>query len=136
MLNNPRAVRQLKGLAMTALNKAVEADSQLAEAWVLMAKVEAMVGEGRDKAKQHLDKAIGLLKDKPMDLSNAYVLRAELQEKVDDKLVELQKAIEANSTNALAWQGKIALQMSVGKLQEAVDDAAKLLERDESNMFA
>jgi tetratricopeptide (TPR) repeat protein len=134
--NNANAVRRLRRLTMADLEKAVEHNPKLADAYMLIARIETLPGGSRRNAMESLDKAIELLKDRPVDQSKAYILRAAMQEKNEDKLADLEKAIDADSTNAEAWQVRIALQMAMGKLQEAVEDAEKLLEKDESNMFA
>lgn len=134
--NNPNAVRNLRRQTMADLEKAVENNPGLAEAYVLMAKLEAIPGGDRVNAIKSLSKAIELLKDKPVDQSGAYVMRAVLKEDVDEKLADLRLAIEADSTNSDAWNALIVLQLSVGKFQEAVDDARRLLEKDEDNMVA
>lgn len=134
--NNPAAVRRLRRQTMADLEKAVENNPRLAEAFILIAKLEALPGGDRGNAIDSLDTAIELLKDKPVDQSGAYILRAALRESNTEKLADLRKAIEADSTNTDAWQALIALQMAIGNLQEAVDDAEKLLEKDEDNMFA
>ncbi|MCA9133094.1 MAG: tetratricopeptide repeat protein [Planctomycetales bacterium] len=134
--NNPRAVTKLRDQTMADLEKAVEFNPRLAEAFVLMAKLQALPGGSRANAMESLNQAIELLKDKPVDQSEAYILRAGLQEDNEGKLADLRKAIEADSTNSDAWQALVALQLVTGKFQEAVDDAKQMLDKDEGNMFA
>lgn len=134
--NNADAVRRLQSRTMEDLEKAVKANPKLPEAFILMAKIEALIATDRDAAKAHLTKAIELLEDKPIDLSNAYIMRAQLQESDNGKLEDLAKAIEADSTNSDAWQARVLLQMGTGRLQEAVEDAQKILETDADNLFA
>ena len=133
---NPNAVRQLRRQTVSDLKKAIENNPKLATAFVLRARMEMLPGGSRSLAMENLNQAIDLLADKPVDLSEAYILRAAIQERNADKLADLTKAIEADSTNAQAWQARVALQMAMGKLQEAVDDAEKMLEQDEDNDFA
>ncbi len=134
--NNPNALRQLRRKTMDSLNKAVEANPNLAEAFVLMAKLEALPGGDRTGAIEHLTKAIELLKDKPVDQSGVYIMRAQLQEDNEERIKDLRNAIEADSTNTDAWQALIVMQLSLGKFQETVDDAKKMLEKDDSNEIA
>lgn len=134
--NNPNAVRQLRRKTMEELTKAVENNPQLAEAFILMAKLETLPGGDRGAAMNHLNKAIENLQDKPVDQSKAYILRAQLQEGNEERLADLRKAIKADSTNSDAWQMLIGIQLGLGKFQEAVDDAKKLLEKDEGNEIA
>ncbi len=134
--NNPNALRQLRRRTMDELKKATENNPNMAEAFVLMAKLEALPGGDRDAAMEHLNKAIDSLQDKPVDQSQAYILRAQLHEGNEERLADLRKAIKADSTNSDAWQLLIGIQLGLGKYQEAVEDAKKLLEKDEGNEIA
>lgn len=134
--SNPRAMRELRRNTMRDLEKAVDNNPELAEAYLLMARLETLQGGDRQNAEESVTKAIELLEDKPVDQSKAYLLRATIKESNEDKLADLAKAIEVDSTNVEAWQARVAVQMIMGKLQEAVDDAEQILEKDGSNMFA
>lgn len=133
---NPNAVRQLRLKTKEDLDKAIENNPKLADAYLLMARIETLPGGSRENAISNLNKAVELLEDRPVDQAEAYILRAVMQDNQEDQMRDLTKAIEADSTNTNAWQARIELQMRTGKLQEAVDDAEKLLAEDESNMFA
>lgn len=134
--NNPNALRQLRRKTMDSLNKAVEANPELTEAFLLMAKLETLPGGNRTQAMEYLTKSIDLLKDKPVDRSAVYIMRAQLQEDNESRIQDLRKAIEADSTNTDAWQALVVMQLALGKFQETVDDAKKMLERDDSNDIA
>ncbi len=134
--NNANAVRRLREETMSDLDKALSANPKLVEALLLKTRLEAIPGGNRENAIKTVTKAIELLKDKPVDQATAYLLRAGLQESTEDKLTDLQKAIEADSTNSDAWQARVAVLLTSGKLDEAVADAGKLLEKDPNNMFA
>ncbi|MCA9127948.1 MAG: tetratricopeptide repeat protein [Planctomycetales bacterium] len=134
--NNRNAFNNLRRLCIANLEKAVAAKANFPEAWTLLAQVEFMNGQNRQKALAHLDKAVEYLQDKPVDLSKTYVMRALLRTEDDDRLAELQLAIEADPSNIQAWQAKIELQRQNGNLQEAMEDAKKLLAKDASNEFA
>ncbi len=134
--NNPGAVRRLRDETMSDLDRALSANPKLVEALLLKTRLEALPGGSRENALKTITKAIELLKDKPVDQATAYILRAGLQENTNEKLADLQKAIEADSTNSDAWQARVAVLLTNGKLEEAVADAGKLLEKDPDNMFA
>ena len=134
--NNPGAVRRLRDETMTDLDKALTANPNLVEALLLKTRLEALPGGSRENALKTITKAIELLKDKPVDQATAYMLRAGLQESTDDKLKDLQKAIEVDSTNSDAWQARIAVLLGNNKLAEAMTDAEKLLEKEPDNLFA
>jgi tetratricopeptide (TPR) repeat protein len=134
--NNPGAVRRLRDETMADLDKALGANPKLVEALLLKTRLEAIPGGNRENAIKSVTKAIELLSDKPVDQATAYLLRAGLQESTEDKLSDLQKAIEADSTNSDAWQARVAVLLTNNKLEEAIVDAGKLLEKDPNNMFA
>lgn len=135
-VNNPNALRNLTAAMRTDLEKALENNPKLADAHILMARLETLPGGSRDKAMEHMNLAIESLHDKPVNQASAYALRAGLQKDNADKLADLSKALELDPTNSDALQAKIVLQLATGKIEEAARDAEKLLEDDESNMFA
>lgn len=134
--NNRGALNQLRLKTLEDLEKAVANDPQLAEAWILMAKLETLPGGSRAKSLEHINQAIEALKNKPVDQANAYILRAGLQESNEKKLADLSKASAVDPTNSDAMQAKVALQLALGKLQEVVSDTEKMLSEDADNLFA
>ncbi len=134
--NNPNAVRQLRRKTLDELKKAVENNPALAEAFILMAKLETLPGGDRSAALDNLNRAIEVLKEKPVDLSAAYIMRAQLQEGNDERIEDLRKAVQSDSTNIDAWQALISMQLQLQRYAEALDDAKSLLAKDESNTVA
>ncbi len=134
--NNRGALNQLRVKTLEDLEKAVANDPQLAEAWILMAKLETLPGGSRAKSLEHINQAIEALQERPVDQANAYILRAGLQESNEDKLADLSKANAIDPTNSDAMQAKIALQLALGKLEEVVSDTEKMLAEDADNLFA
>lgn len=134
--NNANAVRQLRTRAIKDLDKALGANPEMVEALVLKTKLETLPGGSRESAMKSITRAIELLKDKPVDQAGAYIMRAGLQEQTEDKLADLQKAIEVDATNSDAWQARIAVLLTNERLEEAINDAEKMLEKDPTNMFA
>ena len=136
MAQNPNQLRRLKGELTKDLQRAIENDPSLAEAHMLSAQVSMLPPSDQVAAMNHVNKAIDLMKDSPVDRSAAYMLRARLQPQTDDQLRDYRLATEADPTNMAAWQLQFALQISIGKLDEAYQDVQKLLDKDESNEFA
>lgn len=136
LANNPGALRRLRRQAMDDLEKATENEPTMAEPFIIIAQLEALPGGDIENARKALDKAIENYADEKDQQARAYLLRAALTQDNEKRLEDLAKAVEADPTNAQAWQAKIEMQMATGKLQEAVDDAEKLLKEDDSNMFA
>ncbi|MBX3422392.1 MAG: tetratricopeptide repeat protein [Pirellulaceae bacterium] len=136
VVNNASALRNLTMNMRADLEKAISYNDKLAEAHMLLARLETLPGGSRDRALNHMNLAIEALQDKPVDQSAAYLLRAGLRSSNDDKIADISKALELDPTNKDAWQAKIALQLASRKFEEARQDAEKLLADDESNDFA
>ena len=134
--NNPQALRGFRRQTLRDLEIAVENDESLAEAHFLIAKIQTLPGGSLEKAMASADKALELYKDDPTELSQVYSLRAAMQEDNDDKIEDLTQAIDQDPANMQAWQALIALNIAVGKLDEAVQVAKDLLINDPENEFA
>ncbi len=134
--NNAQSVQRLRTQALRDVEKAIESNPKSPEAHMLNARLQALPGGDADKAIESIDKAIGLLNDKPKEKSAAYILRAAIQPELDDKLADLQKAIQADPSNTEAWQARVVILMGTQKFEEAYKDVERLLERDQSNSFA
>ncbi len=134
--NNPQRLQQLRTQIVNDVEKAIKHNPKSAEAHLLLARLQTLPGGDADKAIASIEAAIGLLKNKPKELALAYVLRAGVQPEIDDKLVDLQKAIETDPTNMDAWQARIVLLLGTQKFEQAYQDVERLLKRDDSNAFA
>ncbi|MCC6507986.1 MAG: tetratricopeptide repeat protein [Pirellulaceae bacterium] len=135
--NNANQLRRLKTELENDVKKAIENDPAFPEAHMLAAQINMLPQADEVAALGHVNKAIELLKDSPVDQSAAYMLRARLQkDDTDAQLNDLRLATEADPTNMGAWQLRIAMQLGLGKLDEAYADIQKLLENDSSNEFA
>lgn len=139
----------LKRFALRDLYKVLDYDDSLAQVHMMIARLEAVnTGNGVrqedfEKGKDSADRAVELLKDDPLMLSRAYVLRAGYANR-EDRLSFLDKAIETDPTNTDAWRlrGKSRLVdgeilAAAGKLEEAravrelaINDFTKLLEEN------
>jgi tetratricopeptide (TPR) repeat protein len=133
---NAAAFNRLRSTAQRDLDKALKASPNLVEALLLKTRLEALPGGNRDKALANIEKAIELLADKPEERSNAYILRAGLQEQLEDRLADLQKAIDTDSSNSDAWQARIIILLQAGRFEDVINDASKVLEKDQSNLVA
>lgn len=136
MAPNQNQLRKLKTDLSTDLKKALDNDPTLAEAHVLAAQVDMLPPADSASALKHVNDAIELQKDSPAEQSASYVLRARLKQDPAEQLDDYRKATQADSSNMTAWQLQIAMQVSMGKLDEAYQDIQKLLANDEGNQFA
>lgn len=133
---NRASAMRLGETVIKDLETATKANPELANAFLLLGEIQAKLRGDIDSAIENVTKAIEQLEDNPAKLADAYVLRARMQPDSDAKLKDLDSAVKADPTSDDAWQAVISFKMAQGKLQEAVKDAEKLLEKDSNNQFA
>lgn len=128
---NPTILRRLRGNILKDLQRAIENDSTLAEAYLMLAKVEEP-----PKGLEAIKKGIELLKDRPTELAQALLVLAALAPTPEEKLAALDRAIEADSSNLEAWQARIGLLVATGKFDLAYEGAKTFLDQQPDNLFA
>lgn len=128
-----RRQAQVRDEAIATLERAVENDPSLAEAHLLIARLNLLPGGDKDAIAEAATRAIELLGDEPEQRSTAYVLRALTRESDDEKMEDLNAAIEANPSNAEALQARAALRMQRGNVDGAVNDLESVLGKDPTN---
>ncbi|GAB5406251.1 MAG: tetratricopeptide repeat protein [Aureliella sp.] len=136
LATNRATAMKLGEAVIKDLETATEANPKLPGAFLMLAEIQAKLKADIDSAMDNVSKAIDLLSDNPARLAAAYVLRARMQQDSAQKLRDFERAIEADPTSDEAWQSMIGFKIAQGKLQEAIEDAEKLLEKDADNQFA
>ncbi len=131
----PQAMRRTRTKVMDDLKLAIENDPKMIDAYLMLARLHA-VGMERKEALDVLQAAIDQGSDDKRKVAEAYMVRAQLHEDIEDKIKDLQKATEVDPTNVEAWQGRIALLIGQGKFEDAYESIQKLRERDPTNNFA
>ena len=121
---------QLWGLAVGELAEAIEANPKLAEAQLLMGKLQLLPMGTAEKAKAALDQAAKLLADEPDQLAEALRLRAAAQTEPDKKLADLDQSLKLAPDNAKALRDRGNVYRSQNKPQEAIDDFKAAVELD------
>ncbi|MFN3189252.1 MAG: tetratricopeptide repeat protein [Aureliella sp.] len=134
--SNANAVRRLRGNIVDDLKKVIKNDPDTADAYVLLAQMEALPGGDRASIPDLVEKAIARLAGQPNKLSEAYVLSAMTKDNNDARLEELQKAVESNPDNAAAWRAKMMLQNQMEAFDKTLEDAEFLLEQNDDNIEA
>ncbi|MEP4684946.1 MAG: tetratricopeptide repeat protein, partial [Rhodopirellula bahusiensis] len=119
--------------ALRVLDQAIENDPKLAEAHMLIARLNLLPDGDEERIAKATSAAIELLQDDPKELSTAYLLRAMTQDESEDQLADLTKAIELDPSNAEAVRQRAGLRMQEGDFDEAVEDLQKVLELDPTN---
>ncbi len=128
-----RRALQVRDEALRVLDQAIENDPGLAEAHMLIARLNLLPDGDEERIAKATSAAIELLQDDPKELSTAYLLRAMTQDDTDDQLADLSKAIELDPSNAEAVRQRAGLRMQNGDFDQAVEDLQKVLELDPTN---
>lgn len=128
-----RRQMQLRDEALRSLEKAVDNDPTLVEAYLLIARLNLLPGGDPEAITGATTKAIELLEDDPIEQSAAYLLRALTQTEEENQLADLNSAIEKDSENIEAYQARAALRMKAGDLEGAVADLEIILKQDPTN---
>jgi tetratricopeptide (TPR) repeat protein len=126
----------LRGLAVRDLDKALLHEPDNAEAHLLRAKLLVLPGGDRKEGLRSANAAVKLLKDEKEQLSEALVARAELTEDEEQRIKDLDAAIDADPGNSDAWQARALHFVAKGDNDKAVKDLVKLLDKKSDNVLA
>ena len=86
---------RMRSFAMRDLNEAVKRDPKLGEAWLMIARLEALPGGNRERAGESAEKAIELLTEDKLGQARAQVVIGNLADDDDQKrLAAFDKAVE------------------------------------------
>ncbi len=127
----------VRQIALKNLEKAKKHNPKLPDVYLLIARLNAEVQGGDEKAANDaIDEAIKLLKDNPPELSKAYILKGRMLENKDAKLENFDLAVKADPKNVQARQGRALLYSEKGENDKALDDLTQLLAADADNQMA
>jgi tetratricopeptide (TPR) repeat protein len=127
---------QLRSLALQDLNKAVETDPKQGEAYILIARLQALPRGDADKAKEAIGKAIEAFADKPREKSDAILLRAQMQTEPEKRLADINEALEAFADNEDALRLRGAHFVDQGEHEKGLADMLKVLELKPEDVLA
>lgn len=133
MQGGGRRLRQLRAEAMESLKSAVENDPELVEAYMLIGRLNLLPEGDSQEVVKAATKAIELLKDNPVEQSDAYLLRALRQPEDKDKIADLDSAIKADPASSDALQARALLRLESQDVNGAVEDLQALLKLDPTN---
>lgn len=133
---DPDQIDELRSEALRDLERAVENDPTLVDGHLLIARLNTLPGGDSARAIQAASAAIEQLADDPQKQSEAYVLRAVLQDDQKKQRTDLDKAIEINPENSEAYQARALLRLQNDDPEGAVADLKTLLEKDPTNTAA
>lgn len=135
---NPPAPQwsQLRTLALADLEKAVEAQPDLGEAHLLIARLQALPRGDREKAFAAMDKAIAAFEEDKKKKSEVLALRAGMRNNAEKRMADLNEAIEVDPTNSDALRIRGALRVQAGEYEQGLADLVKVLEENPEDVGA
>lgn len=122
--------------AMPRLKKSIEFNESSIDAYILLAKFQAIDSRQRDDAMKNIQKAIELAAEDRGQLSDALVIRAGLTADKEARIADLKQAIKLNPVNYRARELRGRLLLSEGKVEEALEDFEVMLEGQPKNFLA
>ncbi|XZE51567.1 tetratricopeptide repeat protein [Planctomycetaceae bacterium SH139] len=126
-------VQQMRTEALRSFEKAVESDPSLGDAHLQIARLSMLPGGNPKRAFDAASAAVENLKDESSLLSEAYLLRALLQEDEAKRLADLDAAIAADENNTRALQARGLQRLQTGEVDGAVADLKLLMQKDPAN---
>ena len=120
-----KQVRQRRQFALSDLEKAVKLDPKQPEAFLMIAELNCRRRErpASKRSRAALDKAIELSGDDPALRAKALVLRADLQEKPEKRLADLNQAIALAPDDVETLLSRADAYREMGEKQKALADA-------------
>jgi len=126
----------LRQFALKDLGRAVEVNPTLGDAHLLIARLHVLPGGDAQRGSQAAGAAVNLFEDNKKQKAKALVLRGSFREKAEDQLKDYALAIEADPSNADAWQARAQVHLDQGHADKAIEDLNSLLKQDENNFNA
>ncbi|MBA4017722.1 MAG: hypothetical protein C0483_11160 [Pirellula sp.] len=123
---------QLRDSAVGDLSEALAADPDIAEAYVLIARLQVLPGGDVKQARTMLEKALTLKNVDPPTRANALLMHSAFRTKPEDRLKDLDEAVQLDPGDPQPLRLRAATKLGMDKPAEAVADfdAALKLEPD------
>jgi len=119
--------------SLNRLKKAVKFKPEMGEAYLLIAKLNALPGGDKKEAREAVEKAVEMAGDDREQLSTALFHRASLAEEDEARLADLNQAIKINPKNIDAVRFRAAYHLQQDDIDSALVDLNEWLESDEKN---
>lgn len=120
----------LRQMAVSDLEQAIAAQSELEMAHRLLARLLMLPGGDRDRARKALDESIRLASEDPASKAKALAMRAALSNKAEEQLNDLNEAVKLAPGDLEVLRARGQALMSQNKLAEALQDFERALEID------
>ncbi len=126
--------RIYRSQALLRLRKVVEFQPEMAEAYLMIAKLNGLPAGDQEEALEAIEKAVELAGDDNEQLSNALFLRAKLTDDEETRIADLNQAIKINPENIDAIKRRANYHLNKRNPAEALPDLKKWLDSDPKNV--
>lgn len=128
-----RQAAAMRFQALKDVEKVLELDAEQPQAHLVVAQLEGIPGGNRERARKAADEAVRLAEeDRPLHCQ-ALLLRAGLSESAEDRLKDLNEAVELQPDSATPLRARGLLYFQQGKRDEGLTDLKKALELEPDN---
>lgn len=122
----------LRTQAMPRLEKAVELSDSIAQAHMLIARLNSLRDGDRKRGREAIDKVIELaVNDQPLQ-SEAYLIRGNLSDDEEERLKNYAKSLELDSKNIDTLQARGLYYLLKGNYDDAAKDFRSVVEIDDT----
>ena len=131
----PAQWQQMRQIGLADLERALQFDSALADAHLLVARLQTLPGGDRKRALTAINELVRLSAEEPAKQAEALVLRSSLQEVPEKGLADLDDAVKLTPQDPKPLRTRGALKLSLKDVDGAVADfnAALALEPDDAS---
>lgn len=134
---SPRRDRRwqfLRREALIRLEKVVQLQDDHREAWMLIAKLNVLENGNKDRGLEAINKVIELAGDNKSELAEALMVRAGFAESDEDRLEDLNQAVEVDETNAEARRSRGLYFFLKEDFEKAIEDFRILREKNPEDL--
>ncbi len=124
---------QIREMALADLEKVVTRDPKVGDAYLKIAKLQALPRGDHDKALKAAEQAVELLKDDAAEYAAALVVRSGLQTDAVKKLSDLDEALKLTPNDAEALQTRAVTLLAQDKFEKALADLDVLAKAQPKN---
>ncbi len=128
-----RSWRQRRRMALEALDQAADVQPNHGDVQLLIAQLADLPDGDREAGLAAAENAVKLLWDNPARRSEAILSRAAFRDTMEEKLEDINLAVEADETNAEALRERARVYLETEETEKAIADYMKVIELDESD---
>lgn len=126
----------LRQFALQDLERVVEVNPELGDAHLLIARLHALPAGDSLRGAKAAGAAVNLFEEDKKQRSAALVLRGGFRVEAEAQLQDYGLAIDADPSNADAWQARALVYLEQGEAEKAIEDFNSLLKQNEDNFSA